>query len=363
MTEEKKYATFADVPRGTMKGLRSVTPPVAPIVSPVEPSTSISSTTSTSRTTRSSSATSRPSTARKASIAPERDFTRVPNSVARHAVPERVFRGKSKQVYDYLWSVSRGAVIPSRSVRKSRKEIQKGSGLGSMVTVDAAIDHLQKAGMIRVRPAVGSLVGNEYEVYTYEESSTSSTSTSSTSSPTQNLVELVEPESSTTRRTQVFDSQDTSGTPNTSFKTNTEKLDDEAAPLRKAFFEMFERASKDLTGKEIGQSETSKYLELAEVLITELRIAAGRTTVSSVPAFLTEHLRRRLWKKEKRQLEEENRLEVAKQSSGSDVDASKCPDCFGTGMWYPEGFDKGVARCRHEKLTGEGRQGESNRPG
>ena len=35
-------------------------------------------------------------------------------------------------------------------------------------------------------------------------------------------------------------------------------------------------------------------------------------------------------------------------------DISKCPDCYGTGMWYPEGFDKGVARCRHEKLTAGG---------
>jgi hypothetical protein len=27
-----------------------------------------------------------------------------------------------------------------------------------------------------------------------------------------------------------------------------------------------------------------------------------------------------------------------------------CPDCFGTGMWYPEGFKKGVVRCNHERL-------------
>ena len=33
-------------------------------------------------------------------------------------------------------------------------------------------------------------------------------------------------------------------------------------------------------------------------------------------------------------------------------DFSDCPDCGGTGMWYPAGYDKGVARCRHEKLAG-----------
>jgi len=31
-------------------------------------------------------------------------------------------------------------------------------------------------------------------------------------------------------------------------------------------------------------------------------------------------------------------------------DYSDCPDCGGVGMWYPEGFDKGVAKCLHLKL-------------
>lgn len=32
------------------------------------------------------------------------------------------------------------------------------------------------------------------------------------------------------------------------------------------------------------------------------------------------------------------------------LDVSGCPDCFGTGMWYPEGPGRGVTKCRHEKL-------------
>lgn len=31
-------------------------------------------------------------------------------------------------------------------------------------------------------------------------------------------------------------------------------------------------------------------------------------------------------------------------------DYSDCPDCRGVGMWYPEGFEKGVAKCLHVKL-------------
>jgi len=114
------------------------------------------------------------------------------------------------------------------------------------------------------------------------------------------------------------------------------------------------QAVKDVTGKESIPAEAERWVELAELLITELKIAAGRTgSVSSVPAFLTEHLRRRLWKKEKQQLEEEGRPHVTHSETDVKADVSKCPDCFGTGMYYPEGFEKGVARCPHSKITAE----------
>lgn len=34
----------------------------------------------------------------------------------------------------------------------------------------------------------------------------------------------------------------------------------------------------------------------------------------------------------------------------SKADASRCPDCMGTGFYYPEGTAKGVKRCEHKKL-------------
>ena len=34
----------------------------------------------------------------------------------------------------------------------------------------------------------------------------------------------------------------------------------------------------------------------------------------------------------------------------SKADASRCPDCMGTGFYYPEGTAKGVKRCEHRKL-------------
>jgi hypothetical protein len=109
------------------------------------------------------------------------------------------------------------------------------------------------------------------------------------------------------------------------------------------------KTAKEISGQESSKAKAARWAEVAEVLMTELKIAAGRTTVSSVPAFLAEHLRRRLWKKEKRQIEAEAAEQKA-STPAQKMDASKCPDCFGTGMHYPEGFDKGVARCPHSKL-------------
>jgi hypothetical protein len=34
----------------------------------------------------------------------------------------------------------------------------------------------------------------------------------------------------------------------------------------------------------------------------------------------------------------------------SNLDTSQCPDCNGTGFYYPQGTEGGVARCKHERL-------------
>jgi hypothetical protein len=122
--------------------------------------------------------------------------------------------------------------------------------------------------------------------------------------------------------------------------------DDEAFA---GFAELMCKTAEEITGRRPASAERERWLEVAEVLSAELKMAAGRTTVSSVPAFLAEHLRRRLWKKDKRQMEAE-----AAPADSPKIDATGCPDCFGTGMCYPEGFDKGVARCEHKALGKQG---------
>jgi hypothetical protein len=315
MSEPKKYVTFRDLKDLSKK---------EEVDSNVGSYTSISSTTripsessntSNASTSSISSTTSPSATAKKqldrdkprftGPTAPDRDFQRVPNSITRQALQQGLFRGKSKQVWDYLWSVSRGAVIPSRFVRKSRREIKAGSGLGSMVTVDAAIDHLMSVGMIAVKPSVGSLGGNEYEVFTPEETAdrtgryTSIPSTSSISSPTHNLVQLDVLESSTSSTTFTHLDSTKSSQPNTFFNT---KNDDDTHTLLSYFSGTLLEGAKDLVGGKLSVTEQERLLwnECACVLVEELRKAAENTeAVSSVPAFFTAHLRRRFAQRHK----------------------------------------------------------------
>lgn len=75
-----------------------------------------------------------------------------------------------------------------------------------------------------------------------------------------------------------------------SLKTNTN--DDEAfAP----FIEKFQAAAKEITGKKLSTRDRENLEKFADLLVLELKIAARRTgNISSVPAFLTEVLRRKL---------------------------------------------------------------------
>jgi DNA-binding Lrp family transcriptional regulator len=43
-------------------------------------------------------------------------------------------------------------------------------------------------------------------------------------------------------------------------------------------------------------------------------------------------------------LKESNKKEVAAP------DFRNCPDCQGSGFWYPEGIEKGVTKCKHGRM-------------
>src|SRR5215218_87180 len=200
MAEIKQFKTFRD--------LKEISKEAAP---------STSSASSVPSTTRHTSKTSLPSSAHKTEVSPIRDFQKIPNSITRDAVPAGMFRGKSKLVYDLLWSKSRGKVNPARTVKISRREIKKETAIGSLVTVDAALNHLQSIGLIQIIHSIGSLSGNQYEIFAPDELS-STPSTPSTPSPTQKMDELDIPESSNTRSTQTEENKDSYNNAKTFFK-------------------------------------------------------------------------------------------------------------------------------------------------
>ena len=51
----------------------------------------------------------------------------------------------------------------------------------------------------------------------------------------------------------------------------------------------------------------------------------------------------------------ENFLYPEAINPSSNLDTSQCPDCKGTGFYYPKGIEGGVARCKHEQLRQEGK--------
>ena len=283
------------------------------------------------------------------SIAPTRDFVRVPNSVVRDALPAGLFKGESKKTYDALYQRTRGAIVPRRVFRATLAEVMAWAGV-SHNTLKAHIKHLERVGLIKIHYVRGDNTGAEYEVFTPEEVPPPTTHHPPTTHLPPSSQNLAPP---TTQNLvgggwgQTLDSQRVSVPDNTSFNTIERNIDDEAFAK---FLAALKTANRELTGKEPSSSDSERWAELAELLVMELKIAAGRTgSVSSVPAFLTEHLRRRLWKKEQRQVE----AEAVEGGVGrpTKAEAAGCPDCFGTGMWYPEGFERGVARCQHERLA------------
>ncbi len=280
-------------------------------------------------------------------VAPSRDYNKRANSLERDALPSGLFPGTSKKLYDALYMRTRGAVVPVRTIQATKRELMAWSGIRSKNTIAVNLQLLTANGLIHKQLEIGDHDGSVYEVFLPEEASHPNPAQPSPTypDPTQKLGGDPTQKLGWDGMGKVVDSQRPNEFDKTSFKTNTERDDDEAFAR---LFARLRQAVKEVTGKEPVAAEAERWEQLADLLVTELKIAAGRTNVSSVPAFLTEHLRRRLWKKDRRQVEEEGKSTV--QGSQKKVDASKCPDCFGTGMWYPEGFERGVARCGHEKL-------------
>src|SRR5215204_1897271 len=286
-------------------------------------------------------------------IAPVRDFNKRANSIDRDAMPKGHFPGTSYKLYNALYQRTRGAIVPVRTIQATKRELMEWSNIRSKNTIALNLQILLANGWLRRTLEIGDHGGSVYEVLIPEEvlNATQPDPTQpdpTRPNPTQKLGLDPTQQLGWVGLGKSIENEATYVEPKTFIKTKI-NTDDEAFA---EFAAAVRKTAKEITGKEPSKAEAARWAEVAEVLMTELRIAAGRTNVSSVPAFLAEHLRRRLWKKEKQQIEAEAAEEKA-SAPAKKVDASKCPDCFGTGMWYPEGFEKGVARCQHSRLTSD----------
>jgi hypothetical protein len=295
----------------------------------------------------------------KPAVAPERDYTRVANSIVRQAVPSGMFGeqgGKSKELYDTLYALTRGAIIPKRKIRIPKDQLMKKAGIGSGVTLRKNLGRLRAANLIKESIVPGTHGGNEYEVFLPEEvgltgSTPSTPSSAGTGSNPPQMREAVEALDARGSSPGLSVDESTVSSDDKTFLKDLRTIDDDAALA--GLNSVLKAVAYELTNKELSPAETDRWRELGEVLVAELKIAAARTTVSSVPAFLAEHLRRRLWKIDKKQARAEGRElpDETPSTQQSNVDASSCSDCGGSGWWYPEGESKGVAKCKHEKLA------------
>jgi len=226
---------------------------------------------------------------------PARDYTKVSNSIMKRAIPEKYFRGLSKHTYDVLYQKTRGAIVPSRTIQLTKDELVRLTGI-SKDAIKLHIKYLKETGLLKSRPAIGSHAGWEYEIFVPEEieeteqvgarQGKARQGKASENLPLhsgQNLPPLT--------HTNPIGNKETYDSAKTSYK-DKEKNDDE--PFGK-MTETLAKAFEKVSGKTPQKSDAAKLNELAELLAMELEIAAARTkSISNVPAFLTEHLRRRL---------------------------------------------------------------------
>lgn len=258
----------------------------------------------------------------RSAVVPERNYYKKSNEVADSI--DRTLTPAESKVFEQLLRLTVGFQRDTRQVRVS--VLMERTGFKSDKTVRQAIRGLEFKGRILRITHGNSPLGDEYRILAYS---------GSTAVPEYYRSTGVE-------NTAVLESKVT-GELKTVLK-DKERSDDEAAG--RALREM----EREVTGKNSATAE--QWAELVEVIKAELRIAAARTTVSSVPAFMAEHLRRRLWKLDKKQALSEGR-ELPDQPASSPTESPQdCPDCKGSGWWYPEGMEKGVTKCKHERLQG-----------
>lgn len=232
-------------------------------------------------------------------ISPERNFTKVSNTIR-----SEMFKGTSQKTYMALYKMTRGAIVPKRTVKVTRNDLMSAADV-SEVTLVKHVTYLERIlKLIKKTSVLGDNGGASYEVFLPEEigldlvsppPTTPTPTTTTTPTSIQKLgvgdvkkVGVVGGGYPALEATSYEDSK-------TLLKTKSKDNDDESG----AFAELNRKmaaAAKKLTGKSPSKKEVDLWADLADLLILQLEIAASRAgAVSSVPAFLTEVLRRQFF--------------------------------------------------------------------
>ncbi len=97
-------------------------------------------------------------------ISPERNFTKVTNTIR----PE-MFRGTSQKTYMALYKLTRGAIVPKRTIKITRNDLMAAADV-SEVTLVKHVTYLEKVlKLIKKSSVLGDNGGATYEVFVPEE--------------------------------------------------------------------------------------------------------------------------------------------------------------------------------------------------
>ena len=261
-------------------------------------------------------------------VSPQRDFNKRANSLDRYALPAGLFPGSSKKLYDALYIRTRGAVTPIKTIRATRRELIEWSGIRNIKTIDAHLRYLSAIGLLVHHWERGHNEGSLYEVRLPEETTgliPPKVGVGGVRPPEVELGGVTPPQDPLDRNldipldqnlglggaSQTTVNKGTYESPKTSLKTNIND-DDEYGEL----IEVLKAMTAELTGKASHPHQREQWGEVGRLLVRELKEAADRAeSVSSVPAFLAEHLRRRLARAERRVREGKRSVQVISRSA------------------------------------------------
>jgi hypothetical protein len=235
-----------------------------------------------------------PTPPQTAPIAPARDFNKRANSIERDAMPSGMFPGTSKKLYDALYLRTRGAVKPSRMIRATKKDLAVWSGIKNRKTIDAHLRYFDMVGLVRREWIPGQNEGYKFEVVLPEEIGLGDRPplvVRPLQESDRKLVRGSDQKMGSGGQTQTIEEQDTSGEPQTIFKTVGKNPDDERA---RSIGQIFMEMEREVTGA--NKSTLDQWAKLKGVLLGELKSVATRSTVNSASAILAEHLTRRFSK-------------------------------------------------------------------